>query len=55
MDAHDEARALIDRSWVEGISAGDWRRLAEHLDGCAPCRRSMELSARAVRGDVWGP
>ena len=46
-DAHDRARS-IDRLLAGDAAADEERRLGEHLEVCAECRRSLELGQAAV-------
>lgn len=50
MNAHEEARLLIDRCLAAEASDEERRRLQEHLDACADCRRSMAGMLRLLRG-----
>lgn len=43
-------RELIDRSFVEEISAGERRLMHDHIRDCDGCKRYVELTARAIRG-----
>ncbi|HVT57200.1 MAG TPA: hypothetical protein VHR45_02270 [Thermoanaerobaculia bacterium] len=48
-DVHEQVRASMARCLARDAAPEEQRRLAEHLAGCAECRREMELSRRALR------
>ena len=43
-------RELIDRSFVEEISAGERQLIHQHIRDCDGCKRYLELTARTLRG-----
>jgi len=43
-------RELIDRSFVEEVSAGERQLIHDHIRGCDGCQRYVELTARTIRG-----
>ena len=43
-------RELIDRSFVEEVSAGERRLMHAHIRDCDDCKRYVELTARTIRG-----
>ena len=43
-------RELIDRSFVEEISAGERQLIHYHIRDCDGCKRYVELTARTIRG-----
>src|SRR3954452_3877049 len=48
-DTHQQARSLVDRGAVEGISPEEQRWLSRHTDECGECARYAEISQRAIR------
>lgn len=48
LEGHERARALVDKSAVDGIAADEERWLNAHLAGCGECERYAELSQRAI-------
>jgi len=42
-------RELIDRSFVEEISAGERQLIHQHIRDCDGCKRYLELTARTLR------
>ena len=43
-------RELIDRSFVEEVSAGERRLMHDHIRDCDGCKRYVELTGRTIRG-----
>jgi len=43
-------RDLIDRSFVEEVSAGERQVIHNHIRDCDGCKRYVELTARTIRG-----
>src|ERR1700757_1152981 len=50
MQCDKRFRELIDRSFVEEVSAGERRLMHEHIRGCDGCKLYVELTARTIRG-----
>jgi predicted anti-sigma-YlaC factor YlaD len=50
MEADQRFRDLIDRSFVEEISARERQLIHEHIRGCDGCNRYLERTARTIRG-----
>jgi hypothetical protein len=48
-DLHERARRLIDTEWLEGLTAGESRWLAEHLAACQTCAAWAEATEFALR------
>jgi len=51
-DLHEQARQLIDRERVEGLSAADRKWLEAHLAECEACARWASSTDAAVRAAV---
>ena len=50
MECDKRFRELIDRSFVEEVSAGERQLIHDHLRDCDGCKRYVELTARTIRG-----
>ena len=48
-DMHEQARSLIDKKQVEGLSAAEHDWLEAHLESCAHCRKQALETARVLR------
>jgi len=50
MECDKRVRELIDRSFAEEVSEGERQLIHDHIRDCNPCKRYVELTARAIRG-----
>src|SRR5437899_6130111 len=50
MEGDKRFRELIDRSFVEEVSAGERQLIHQHIRDCDGCKRYLELTARTLRG-----
>lgn len=50
MECDKRFRELIDRSFVEEVSAGERQVIHDHIRDCDGCKRYVELTARTIRG-----
>ena len=50
LECDKKFRELIDRCFVEEVSAEDRRLMHDHISGCNSCKRYVELTGRTIRG-----